>query len=108
MKKGNLKDRIAIQRYTETGRNGLNEPVMEWSTFTMSWAATYYGTGVEQRQASQTSGAQAASFEVPANPKTRSIVLTDRVSFAGGLWDIRSIAPIGRDGVKINVVRQVP
>jgi hypothetical protein len=30
--------------------------------------------------------------------------MTDRIAFMDGLWDIRAIVPIGREGLKINAV----
>lgn len=107
MKKGRLKDRITIERYSEIGKDTLNQPIVDWTVFTRAWAETFYGNGGEQRAAAQTDATQAASFEMQSNAKTRSVSVGDRVDFANGKWDIRSIAPIGRDGIKINAVRQV-
>ncbi|OYW87299.1 MAG: phage head-tail joining protein, partial [Sphingobium sp. 32-64-5] len=74
-----------------------------------AYAAIYFGSGSEQREAAQTQAAQAASFVVLSNSKTRDVTVLDRISFAGGLWDIRSVAPIGlNEDVKINAVRAVP
>ncbi|KKW93874.1 phage head completion protein [Sphingobium chungbukense] len=99
---------ITIERDTPT-RNDLNEPVPDWSEYCREYAAVFFGTGTEQRDAAQATGTQAASFEVLSNNKTRAIRLTDRIQFDGGAWDIRSIAPIGLNaGVKINAVRIVP
>ncbi|EQA96845.1 head-tail adaptor protein [Sphingobium baderi] len=104
MKSGPRHDLIVIERATIT-RNPYNEPVETWTEYCREYAAVYYGNGTEQREAAQTQASQVASFEVLANSKTRTISVTDRISFGGGLWDIRSVAPIGRDGVKINAVR---
>jgi head-tail adaptor len=53
--------RISIERFTETGRNSLNEPIMQWAEFAKLWAAVYFGTGAEQRAAAQTEATQAAT-----------------------------------------------
>ncbi|KFG90736.1 Bacteriophage head-tail adaptor [Sphingobium herbicidovorans NBRC 16415] len=104
---GRRNKRIIIERATET-RNSLNEPEKAWVEHTRLWASVYFGSGDEQRQAAQAGGAQAATFEVLANSKSRSLLLTDRVAFDGGIWDIRAIAPMGlNEGVKINAVRAV-
>lgn len=98
---------IIVERFEEVGRNDLNEPIKEWAAYTKEWAAVYFGNGAEQRQAAQTEGTQAATFEVLANAKTRAITIGDRVNFDGGAWDIRSTAPIGRTEIKINAVRRL-
>jgi len=106
MKARNRHDLIVIERATIT-RNAYNETVETWGEYCREYAAVFYGNGTEQREAAQTQASQVASFEVLANSKTREISVTDRISF-NGLWDIRSVAPMGRDGVKINAARQVP
>ncbi|GLT01802.1 hypothetical protein GCM10007897_32000 [Sphingobium jiangsuense] len=108
MKAGPRNRRIKFERFTET-RDAYNEPVKVWSEHCREWAAVYFGSGSEQREAAQTQGAQAASFEVLSNSKTRAVTVMDRILFDGGVWDIRSIAPIGLNrGVKFNAVRAVP
>ena len=108
MKAGNRPHLITIERSTET-RDALNTPVNRWDEHCKAYAAVYFGSGSEQREAAQTQGSQVASFEVLSNSKTREVTVLDRVRFAGGLWDIRSVAPIGlNEGVKINAVRAVP
>ncbi|SCW77579.1 head-tail adaptor [Sphingobium faniae] len=104
LRSGRRDRRIIIERATIT-RNPYNEPFETWGEYCREYAAVFYGNGTEQREAAQTQASQVASFEVLANSKTRAISVTDRISFGGGLWDIRSVAPIGRDGVKINAVR---
>lgn len=99
---------IIVERFTET-RDVLNTPIKVWNEHCKAYAAVYFGSGSEQREAAQTQGAQVASFEILSNANARAITVMDRISFAGGLWDIRSVAPIGlNEGVKINAVRAVP
>ncbi|UZW54963.1 head-tail adaptor protein [Sphingobium sp. JS3065] len=103
MKARNRPHRITVERFTTT-RNAYNEVIETWAPYCEAYAAVYYGTGAEQRQAAQEGASLPASFEVLANSKTREISVMDRISF-NGLWDIRSVAPMGRDGIKINAVR---
>lgn len=108
MKAGQRNRRIKFERFTES-RNALNEVVHNWTPHCEEYAAVYFGSGSEQRDAAQTSGSQTASFEVLSNSKTRAVTVMDRILFDGGIWDIRSIAPIGLNrGVKFNAVRAVP
>lgn len=105
---GRRNKRILIEREIETGRDTLNQPIIEWALYAKPSADVIFGSGSEQRAAAQTDATQAATFEILANSKTRALLMTDRVRFLGGLWDIRGIAPIGDAGIKINAVRQVP
>lgn len=102
---GRRDKRIVFERFTEIGRDALNAPIQEWAEYAKAWAAVYYGSGAEQREAAQTSASLSASFEVLANSKTRSLLLTDRIRFDGLLWDIRSTIPFGHNaGVRISAV----
>lgn len=103
MKARNRHNLIIIERATIT-RNPYNEQIETWAEYCREYADVFYGNGTEQREAAQTQASQVASFEVLANSKTRTISVTDRISF-NGLWDIRSVAPMGRDGIKLTAVR---
>lgn len=103
---GRRNKRIIIERFTEI-RDTVNQPIKQWSAYARPWADVFYGTSAEQRSAAQADGTQSATFDVLANSKTRALLLTDRISFGGGIWDIRGIAPIDDAGVKITAVRQV-
>lgn len=105
MNPGARDKQIVIQRATTTTDDYGGE-VSTWADYATEWAAVYYGNGTEQRQAAQEGGSQAASFEVLANPLTRDIKITDRISHEGVAWDITAIAPLGfNEGVRITAVR---
>lgn len=100
---GRRDKRITFERFTEAGRDTLNAPIPQWTEYAKAWAAVYYGSGSEQREAAQTSASLGASFEVLANSKTRGLLLTDRIRFDGLIWDIRSTIPLGHNaGVRID------
>lgn len=105
---GRRNKRILIERETETGRNALNEPIVGWAEYANPWADVIFGNGAERRAAAQTGGTQSATFEVLKNSKTSALLMTDRINFMGAIWDIRGIAPIDDDGVRIDAVRLVP
>ncbi len=81
-----------------------------WQEFAREYAAVYFGSGSEQRQAAQQGGSQTASFEVLSNSTTRSISIIDhRIIFDSGIWNITSKADVGlNDGVRITAVRSAP
>lgn len=97
---------ITIQRAGPDIDDGYTTIPGEYAEWCKAWAAIYYGTGSEQRQAAQESAHQAASFEVLANSKTRAVSVTDRIVFDGE-WDIISVIPIDRNsGIRITAVRK--
>lgn len=103
---GRRNKRITIEQRTAVD-DGYGGDIETWTLFAKPWASVFYGSGAEQREAAQQGGSQSASFEVLSNSKTRIIsVANHRVLHDGGVWDIRSVAPIGlNEGVKINAVR---
>ncbi|UZW54055.1 head-tail adaptor protein [Sphingobium sp. JS3065] len=78
-----------------------------WAEFGQEYAAVYYGTGSEQREAAQQGGSQVASFEVLSNGKTRAIsVINHRIAFDGGIWNITAKQDLGlNEGVRLTAIR---
>lgn len=98
---------ITIERAGPDIDDGYTTVPGAWEEWCREWAAIYYGTGTEQRQAAQESASQAASFEVPANSKTRAVSVTDRIVWDGGEWDITANIEIDRGaGRRITAVRK--
>lgn len=97
---------VSLDRSTTT-TDEYNEEVPAWAEFAQEWAAIYYGRGDERRQAAMEQGSQAATFNVLSNERTRSLVLTDRLTVGGVVWDIRSLAPDTpkRGEIEIDAVR---
>jgi hypothetical protein len=48
----------------------------------------FYGRGSERRQAAQEQASQVATFQVPSNTSTRSLIPKDRIVHASSNWDI--------------------
>jgi head-tail adaptor len=107
MKASPRNKRIVIQARTvvEDGYGGEQET---WAEFGQEYAAVYYGTGSEQREAAQQGGSQVASFEVLSNSKTRAIsVINHRIAFDGGIWNITAKHDLGlNEGVRITAIRE--
>jgi hypothetical protein len=103
---GKRTDLITFQRAT-VRKDGFGGEVKDWVDQGTEWAAVSYGTGEERRTASQVVGSLAATFSVPDNVLTRSLSITDRISFDGS-WDIKSNVPSRamRDGRDITAVRR--
>lgn len=88
--------------------DGLGGEEETWVVIGQEFAAVFYGSGSEQREAAQRAGSQAASFEVLSNSMTRSLSVIDhRIVYGGGIWDISAMQDLGlNDGVRITAVRQ--
>lgn len=69
-----------------------------------AWAAVFYGSGQERRAAAGAEGAQAATFEVPANATTRALNVRDQIEAAGFVWNISAIVPLDRALIAITGV----
>lgn len=93
---GERNKRITFERATST-RGGLGQPgARTWASIGAArWAKVLYGTGAERRAASVEGAVQSATFRVLADSLTRGVLVTDRISFDGLVWDIGGIAPIG-------------
>ena len=109
MKARNRPHLIVIEARGVTGQDGYGHDIEGWAEFAREYAAVYFGTGREQREAAQASASQAASFEVLSNSKTRAVSVTDhRITFDGGIWNITGKQPLGlNQGVRLTAVRVV-
>jgi len=114
MKAGNRPFKIIIQRQGAPTDDGYNEVPGEFEDYATEYAAIFWGTGREQREAAQETGSQTASFEVLSNNKTRSLSVTDRICYPitepnaedWPVWDIQAIAELGmNNGIRITATR---
>lgn len=107
MSSGARKDRITIERMGDPIDDGYTTTPGAWAEWCKAYAQVFYGTGTEQRQAAQESASQAASFEVPANSKTRAVSVTDRIIFDNAEWDVTGAHEIDRGaGRRITAIRK--
>ncbi|SCW80577.1 phage head-tail adaptor, putative, SPP1 family [Sphingobium faniae] len=100
--------RVIFQRKTVI-EDPYGGEITTWTDYVSAWALVIWGTGAERREAAQISASQPATFRVIANDKTLALSALDRINFAGGLWNITSIVPLGlNDGVEVTAIRAVP
>lgn len=83
---------VTLERFT-TSQDSYGEDQQDWAPIGQEWAAVYYGSGSERRQAAMEQGGQTATFAMLANPITLGVKLTDRIVHAGGAYDIEGIMP---------------
>lgn len=75
----------------------------EWKEECRAWVAITYGNGGEQREAAQLGGSQTATFYAPANEKTRTVSVRDRIRYPLSdpdpakwpAWEISAVAELG-------------
>lgn len=94
MRAGKLDRRITIQRFTETGRDEFNEPVMSWADVAAVWAQQRPDRGAERFAAAQVSGTSVMTFHIRYRG---DLTVQDRLVYEGRTFEI--IAPpreIGR------------
>lgn len=96
--------RILIER-AAVAQDDYGEEIPTWSQIARPWAAMFYGTGQERRQAAAEAGLQSITLNVLASALTRSVTLKDRIVVGAETWDIVGISPIGRREIDFTAVR---
>lgn len=106
--------KIIVQRQGPPTDDGYNTVPGTYANYTTQYAAIFWGSGREQREAAQEVGSQAASFEVVSDTKTRTISVTDRLCYPVAdddpanwpVWDIQAVNDLGfNEGVRITCVK---
>lgn len=92
MTAGRKRNLIVVQRGTPSTDDYGGE-TLSWATLATEWAEIHYGRGDERRAAAMEQGSLSAVFVVNDNIATRSATLKDRISFAGGFWDVIQNVP---------------
>lgn len=105
MKAGPRNRKLVFQRKTVI-IDDYGEEIATWTDYAIVWAGVIWGTGAERREAAQLSASQPATFRVLADSETLALSVEDRISFAGGLWNITSVVPLGlNEGLEVTAVR---
>lgn len=90
-----LADRVSFQRQAETP-DGYGNVLAEWATYLTCWADVLERLGGEKLDAGRIEAGRLATIRVIFAPETQAIVESDRVQARGVIWNIRSIAQVGR------------
>lgn len=83
-----LDRRITIERETETGRNEVNEPVLEWVALATVWARRRDASDGEREAAGQVGSTLMSRFVIRSTSTTRTVTPVDRLNYSGGTWNI--------------------
>lgn len=93
MRAGKMDRRISLQRWTETGRDGLNQPQCGWVVIAEVWAQQRPSRGGERLAAQQVSGDKLIGFHIRYR---NDISVKDRIVFEGNAYEIQDIREVGR------------
>jgi SPP1 family predicted phage head-tail adaptor len=102
LKIGKMDRRITLERFTEIGRDGFNEPIMDWAPLATVWAS-WRPASARERLASAEVGAETTDvFEGHWSDVMETVNPKDRVIYRGRVYDITRAHEIGRrDGFHI-------
>ncbi|WP_282026855.1 phage head closure protein [Limimaricola cinnabarinus] len=103
MRAGSLRDRITIQRQTET-TDDYGNTVGAWADLVSVWADVRETTGKEKVAAGRVEASRTATIRVRKSSATAGITEADRLTARGETWNIRSIAQADRKGVMLDLL----
>lgn len=98
--------RIRIQRAAlVTGADGVETE--SWSDLVQAYAMVMWGKGAERREAGAQGAAITATFRVLTSTTLRTLTERDRiVDPAGRVWNITSVAEMGRAELDITAINK--
>jgi len=82
---------VTVQRFDESARDALNEPVGAWVAFCQVWAARRDQGDAEATTAGATGSVTTARFVVRDNSKTRGILPAMRLWDGMRAWNIKQV-----------------
>ncbi|MFA7105596.1 MAG: phage head closure protein [Dysgonamonadaceae bacterium] len=88
---GTLDRRITIERHTQTGTNGFNEPVFTWQPLATVWAARRDASDAEAFAAGQVGASLRTRFVIRRTATTATVTPKDRLSCDGAVWNIKGV-----------------
>ena len=94
MKAGDLRDRVTIQRATNSD-DGFGNTISGWSDLLTVWANVRETPGKEIVAAGRIEASRTATIRVRASSQSRGVTAADRVQARGQVWNIRSVAAVG-------------
>lgn len=102
MRAGKLDRRVTLQKWTEIGRDDLNQPVFEWVDGVTVWAQQRPQRGAEAVKAGQMEGVRMMQFQIRYRG---DVSVKDRIIFDGAAYEITGLSELGRrDGLEIDCV----
>ena len=103
MDAGRLRDRITVQRLTQAD-DGYGNTVNGWANHLILWADVLETLGRERVAAGRIEAARTATIRIRASSDSKGITEADRVVCRGQVWNIRSIAAMGRSNALLEML----
>ena len=94
MKAGDLRDRVTIQRATNSD-DGFGNTISGWSDLLTVWANVRETPGKEIVAAGRIEASRTATIRVRASSQSRGVTAADRIIARGQSWNIRSVSAVG-------------
>ena len=95
MASGKFRDRATVESPDHTS-DDYGNVTSGWQNAREIWADVLERTGKEKLEAGAVQSMRMATVRVRSNNTTRAITTADRLTVRGEVWNIRSIAQIGR------------
>lgn len=105
MRSGQLRERITIQRQTETV-DEYGNVTGAWVDHLTVWADIRETPGKEKVEAGRVEASRTATIRVRRSSQTAAITEADRVQARGVAWNIRSIAQVDRAGAMLEFLAE--
>lgn len=103
MKAADLRERITIQRQTETV-DEYGNVTGAWADHLTVWADIRETLGKEKVEAGRVEASRTATIRVRRSSATAGITEADRIQARGAAWNIRSIAQVDRAGAMLEML----
>ena len=94
MRAGDLRDRVTIQRATNSD-DGFGNTISGWSDLLTVWANVRETPGKEIVAAGRIEASRTATIRVRASSQSRGVTAADRIIARGQVWNIRGRAEVG-------------
>jgi head-tail adaptor len=85
--------KITVQRFTTGSEDAFGAPIEAWADHAGFWAAVFYGSGSERREAGLEGADRVATFEVDYGATAVGVTVADRIiDDQSNTWDITGTA----------------
>lgn len=103
MTAGKLRDRITIERQTET-TDEYGNTVGAWSALFSVWADMRETPGKERVEAGRVEASRTATIRIRRSVQSAGITEADRLIARGATWNIRSISQVTAKGAMLELL----
>lgn len=93
---GKFDRRLTIRRWTATGSDALNQPILGWVDVATVWAQQRPIRTEERFEAQQEIGSEVMTFQIRYR---RDLSVRDRVVYAGREYEVTGVRELGRRAV---------